>query len=152
MALDYAESLKEKDQTIEYTIDKEVVRLGKERFMCAEPLFQPSLLQVSSPGLSYLLYKCINNCDISIKGELFTNIILVGGTTLFLGFPERLKEELAELAPSTEINIIAQPDRNSAAWAGARVFGQEMMEQNNLWILKEHYDEEGPRVVHSYCF
>ena len=41
------------------------------------------------------------NCDLDVRKELYGNIILSGGTTMFDGFGERLYKEMKQLAPVT---------------------------------------------------
>ena len=40
-------------------------------------------------------------CDIDIRRDLYSNIVLSGGTTMFPGLLERLNKELINLAPTT---------------------------------------------------
>lgn len=42
---------------------------------------------------------CIKLLDIDLRRDMFFNIVLSGGTTLFPGFPERLQAELVRTAP-----------------------------------------------------
>lgn len=47
-------------------------------------------------------------CDIDVRRDLYNNIVMSGGTTLFPGLPERLSKEMTELAPSSmKIKVIA---------------------------------------------
>ena len=40
-------------------------------------------------------------CDVDIRKDLYSNIVLSGGTTMFPGIGERMTKELTALAPST---------------------------------------------------
>jgi actin-related protein len=58
-------------------------------------------------------------CDVDIRKELYANMVLSGGSTLFPGIADRMRKEMRALAPSSmEINIIAQAERKYAAWIG----------------------------------
>merc|ERR1712144_9449 len=47
-----------------------------------------------------------------IRKDLYGNVVLSGGTTMFPGIGERMNKELVALAPSTmKIKIIAPPER-----------------------------------------
>merc|ERR1712154_690086 len=105
--------------------DGQVITIGKERFRCPEPLFQPSLLGKEVAGIHKLTYDSIQKCDVDIRRDLYTNTVLSGGSTMFPGIDKRLNKEMTALAP--------------AAF-------QEM------WITKDEYDESGPGIVHRTVF
>merc|ERR1711879_347882 len=47
-------------------------------------------------------------CDVDIRKDLYGNVVLSGGTTMFPGIADRMQKELTALAPSTmKIKIIA---------------------------------------------
>ena len=50
-------------------------------------------------------------CDVDIRKDLYANIVLSGGTTMYPGIGERMTKELTALAPSTmKIKVVAPPD------------------------------------------
>ena len=58
-------------------------------------------------------------CDVDIRKELYENIVLTGGSTMFEGKAQRIKKELKQLAPySMIIKIIAPPERKYSVWIG----------------------------------
>merc|ERR1711962_985944 len=51
--------------------------------------------------------------DLDIRKDLYANIVLSGGTTMFPGIADRMQKEISQLAPPTmKIKIIAPPERN----------------------------------------
>lgn len=61
------------------------------------------------PGLHEIVYQSIMKSDVDIRKDLFSNIVLSGGTTMFPGISERLNKEITNLAPpSMKIKILAQ--------------------------------------------
>ena len=51
-------------------------------------------------------------CDVDIRKDLYNNIVMSGGTTMFEGIAERMQKEIKALAPeSMTIKIIAPPER-----------------------------------------
>jgi actin-related protein len=57
-----------------------------------------------------------------IRKDLFCNIILSGGSTLFDGMGERMWQEIHTLAPSTaKIKILASPERKFSVWLGGSI-------------------------------
>ena len=68
--------------------DKREVTLGREMCHCAGPIFQPQLLGLSTCGLSDALCNSVRRCDVDIRNELYSNIVLSGGNTMFPGLAE----------------------------------------------------------------
>ena len=132
--------------------DGQVIVIGNERFRCPEALFQPSLLDMKSPGIHEITFSSIMKCDISLRKELYQNIVLSGGSTMFPGIAERMKKELVDLAPTTmQIKIIAPPERKYSVWIGGSILASLSTFQN-MWISREEYGEFGPSIVHRKCF
>ncbi|RWS06576.1 beta-actin-like protein, partial [Leptotrombidium deliense] len=96
-----------------YTLpDGKVIRIGDEQFRCPEALFQPRLLGMESYGIHEITHMSIMRCNIDIHKDMFANILLSGGSTMYSGFAERMLKEITALAPSShKIKIIAQPER-----------------------------------------
>ena len=130
----------------------EHITIDKERFQCPEVLFNPSLIGISSLGIHELCYESIMKSSDEIHKDLFANIVLAGGNTLFPGIADRLQKEITKLAPSTmTVNVIAQPKRQHAAWASASSFAS-LRTYPSSFIYKGDYDESGPSVIHRKCF
>ena len=81
--------------------DGQVITIGNERLRCPEATFQPYLLGLDSAGIHEMTYNSIMKCDDDIREDLWTNIFLSGGSTMFPGFAERMQKELVALAPRT---------------------------------------------------
>ena len=67
--------------------DGQVITIGNERFRCPEALFQPSFLGMEAAGVHETTYNSIMKCDVDIRKDLYSNIVLSGGTTMFPGVP-----------------------------------------------------------------
>jgi actin beta/gamma 1 len=81
--------------------DGNLVTLGTERFRCPEVLFQPSLVGKESSGIHEIVLQSIMKSDVDLRRDLFANVVISGGTTMFTGLGERMAKELMSLAPST---------------------------------------------------
>jgi actin len=61
-------------------------------------------------------------CDVDVRRDLFSNIVLSGGTTMYPGIAERLNKEIVSLAPSSvKIKIVAPPERKYSVWIGGSI-------------------------------
>merc|ERR1719373_499708 len=88
--------------------DVQVITVAAERFRCPEALFQPRFLGKENEGVHGLTYNSIMKCDIDIRKDLYGNIVLSGGSTMFTGIADRMQKEITALAPSTmKIKITA---------------------------------------------
>jgi len=145
-----AESSADLEQTYELP-DGQVITIGNERFRCVEVLFDPSLLGMESEGIHKLTYQSILKCDMDIRKDLYQNIVMSGGTTMFQGLAERMKKEVTNLAPnSMTIKIVAPPERKYSVWIGGSILAS-LSTFEDMWIQKGEYDESGPSIVHRKC-
>uniref|UniRef100_A0A914H8B6 Actin n=1 Tax=Globodera rostochiensis TaxID=31243 RepID=A0A914H8B6_GLORO len=129
-----------------------VIKLNNERFRCPEALFKPSLLGVKSAGAHEMIYNAIKKCGIEYHKELYANIVLSGGSTMYSGIAKRMKKEITALATSTmEVKVIAPPERKHSVWIGGSILASLSTFQQ-MWISKAVYYEFGPSVGHRKCF
>merc|ERR1719464_577260 len=132
--------------------DGQVITVGNERFRCPEVLFQPTLLGKEALGIHDTTFQSIMKCDVDIRKDLYSNVVLSGGTTMFTGIGERMTKELTALAPSTmKIKVVAPPERKYSVWIGGSILSSLSTFQQ-MWISKTEYDESGPTIVHRKCF
>jgi len=132
--------------------DGNVIVIGNERFRCPEVLFQPSFIGKEASGIHDCTFQTIMKCDVDIRKDLYGNIVLSGGTTMFPGVGERMTKELVALAPSTmKIKVVAPPERKYSVWIGGSILSSLSTFQQ-MWISKAEYDESGPAIVHRKCF
>merc|ERR1712236_11282 len=132
--------------------DGQVITIGNERFRCPESLFQPSFLGMEAAGVQETVHGSIMRCDIDIRKDLFANIVMSGGTTMYPGIADRMQKEIGNLAPnSIKIKIIAPPERKYSVWIGGSILASLSTFQQ-MWISKQEYDESGPSIVHRKCF
>jgi actin-related protein len=155
VALDFEAEMKKDPTDLEKTYelpDGNVITVGNERFRCPEYLFQPHLGGKELDGVHKVAFSSIMDCDIDVRKDLYSNIILSGGSTMFEGLPERVQSEIVALAPSgMKVKVIAAPERKYSVWIGGSTIASLSTFQT-MWVTRAEYDELGASIVHRKCF
>jgi len=157
VALDYEAEMaafqndKSKETTYELP-DGTVVTFGNQQIKCPEVLFKPQLIGKDFPGMDKMVYNCIQACDIDVRRDLFKNITLSGGSTMFPGINDRLVKEIKAVAnASVEVKVIAPNERKFSVWIGGSTLSS-LTTFSSMWISKGEYEETGVNIVHRKCF
>jgi actin len=150
---EFAHSTKQFEKDIFYRLpDNENVNVpGTVRIQCPELLFKPELNGFSCKSLHALTWASVQCSDIDYRKELLKNIILSGGSTMYEGLADRLKNEIKNLAPGgAEIQVIAPADRKYSVWKGAASLAS-LSTFAASWVTAEDYAEHGAAVIHNKC-
>lgn len=147
----------------QYTLpDGRMLRIGAERFLAPEILFDPAQHGREGPGLAELVFRTIRKSDMHLQSALFANILLSGGSTLFPGFSSRLERDLRRLhldqvlqgdrarQSRYPVHVEDPPNRHHMVFLGASIHAQAHEGQANSpwWVSRREYDECGSSVVH----
>merc|ERR550537_428990 len=98
-----------------------------------------------------MTYATIMDCDNDVRRDLYGNIILSGGSTLYKGLPDRLEKEMDAKAPQPNmVKIIAPEDRYYSVWIGGSTLCS-LATFEAQWITKDEYEESGVEIVHRKC-
>ncbi|MHC1590705.1 MAG: actin, cytoplasmic 2 [Candidatus Helarchaeales archaeon] len=131
--------------------DGATITVGVERFLAPEVMFNPSAVGKESPPIDEVIFEAVSKCDIDLRRDLYANIVLSGGSTMFPGLKERLTREISELIPqNVEVKIIAPPERMYSVWIGGSILASLKTFQK-MWVTRKEYNEIGPGVIHR-CF
>ncbi|KAK8810478.1 hypothetical protein WA158_007053 [Blastocystis sp. Blastoise] len=156
VALDYSLELKKAsessnlDKSYEMP-DGNIVTLDDERFRVPEILFNPSLINSEFSGIHKATFDSIIRSDLDIRRDLFNNVVLSGGNTMFQGMGERMQKELSSLVSSSlNVKVLASPERKYMVWIGGSILSS-LFTFASMWISKSEYDESGPSIVHRKC-
>lgn len=143
--------------------DGRIIKVGRERFMAPEALFDPSLIDVDGQGMSSALFKTINGADLDIRQSLYNHIVLSGGTTMYPGLPSRLEKDVKQFyrknAKLTNNNLTESdldgimnkfsvriedpPRRKHIVFIGGAVLAKIMKDKPSFWVSKQEYEERG---------
>jgi len=157
VAHDYEEELGKYEESSDgekmYTLpDGRTIKVGNQRFRCPEVLFNPSLIGKEAAGIHETTYNTIMKCDVDIRKDLYQNIVLSGGSTMYPGLSDRLTKEITALAPATmKVKVYAPPERKYSVWIGGSILSSLATFQS-MWITKDEFDDAGPGIVHRKCF
>lgn len=131
--------------------DGQVITVNAERFRVAEVLFKPSLLGLEQAGIAQSTYDAIMKCDPDARNELYQNVVMAGGSTMFAGLSDRLTKELTKLAPpSQEVKVLAHPNRKNAVALGAAAFARAP-DFASRCITAAEFASAGAAIVHTKC-
>ncbi|KAJ3359506.1 actin-2 [Allomyces macrogynus ATCC 38327] len=135
--------------------DGRVIKLGAERFKAPEILFNPDLIGLEYPGMHQVIVDCIQKADLDLRRNLYSNLVLSGGTTLFKGLGDRLLTEVKKLSSSKDqrdvkIKIFAPPERKYSTWIGGSILAS-LSTFKKMWVSAEEYQED-PDIIHKRSF
>ncbi|KAK7030252.1 Actin-2 [Paramarasmius palmivorus] len=115
--------------------DGQVITIGNERFRAPETLFKPHFVGLEDAGIHETVYNSITKCDLDIRRDLYSNVVLSGGSTMYPGIADRMTKELVSMAPSSvKVKIIAPPERKYSVWIGGSILASLSTFQN-LWVF-----------------
>lgn len=138
---------------VEYKLpDGSVMNIGAEAFRAPELLFHPELAGYEYAGVHQCVANAVHRADMDLRRNLYSNIVLAGGSTLFPGFGKRLLNEVIDLAPKDiKIKISAPQERQTSTWIGGSILASLTTFQS-MWVSRAEYKEQGSVVLHRKCF
>uniref|UniRef100_A0A1D1YLI1 Actin-related protein 4 n=1 Tax=Anthurium amnicola TaxID=1678845 RepID=A0A1D1YLI1_9ARAE len=146
--------------------DGQTIEIGADRFKIPDILFNPSLVQTipglerfadstaSIRGLPQMVIESINKCDVDIRRELFSSILLAGGTASMQQLKERLEKDLIEEAPqAARVKVLASgnaTERRFSVWIGGSILAS-LGSFQQMWFSKLEYEEHGVSYIQRKC-
>ena len=135
------------------------ITINDPEIRCLVKYFKPKEYKLMRYGLDLystgqICYDSIQICDIDIRKDLYNNIVLSGGNSMFNGLKEIIEEDVKTLAPYSmkeEVKVIASPERKYAAWIGGSILSS-ISTFESMWITKYEYEEYGDYTVRRKCF
>ena len=99
-----------------------------------------SKLQPQTNGPAQRIRKCIRSIDQGYGSELYKNIVMCGGSTMFRGMEERFEFELSNENLPLPLRGRKQKERQYLSWIGGSVLG-EMSAFGKVALSKADYEE-----------
>jgi actin-like protein 6A len=145
--------------------DGNVVDVGVERIMVGEALFNANLglgsevtvdlhPQQTFSGLHKMVCESIDACDVDIRRDLYSNIILGGGGSVMPGLQARLQLEVTTVIPHGIKCKVHTPATNAetrfASWIGGSVLAS-LGTFHQMWISRAEYEEFGAGILLRKC-
>lgn len=143
------------------------VDVGYERFLAPEVFFQPEIFSSDfTTPLPEIVDKTIQMSPIDTRRNLYSNIVLSGGSTLFKDFGRRLQRDIKKLvdtrtqasearsgitdvkSKSVDVNVVSHHMQRFAVWFG----GSVMTYDPSFYTVchsKADYEEYGPNICRS---
>ncbi|XP_072897518.1 actin-6-like isoform X5 [Hemitrygon akajei] len=107
---------------------------------------------IEAPGIDKLCFNAIMKCDIDLRRDLYANVILAGGSSLFPGIDERMLKELTKMVPTgTPVKVCAPAERKNSVWIGGSILSS-LSAFRQMWVTDCEYKEVGANIVHRKCF
>ncbi|CAM8977114.1 unnamed protein product [Rhodiola kirilowii] len=146
--------------------DGQTIEVGADRFKIPDVLFNPSLVQtipgvenaseisLSVRGLTQMVMDSISKCDVDIRRELYSSILLAGGTSSMNQLKERLEKDLLEESPqAARVKVLASgntTERRFSVWIGGSILAS-LGSFQQMWFSKSEYEEHGAAYIQRKC-
>ncbi|XP_042017132.1 actin-related protein 4-like isoform X2 [Salvia splendens] len=146
--------------------DGQTIEIGADRFKIPDILFNPSLaltipgmensIEITSyaHGLPQMVVESISKCDVDIRRELYSSILLSGGTASMQQLKERLEKDLLEESPqAARVKVLASgnaTERRFSVWIGGSILAS-LGSFQQMWFSKSEFEEHGASYIQRKC-
>ena len=143
VAQDYDQELKSFSPKAYELPDGTSLTVKKERFQCAEALFQPTLVGKETKGIHQVTQRSLNKFPGEMREHMCANVVLSGGTSMLPGFQQRFEKELKALFPGDmKIEVVAPEERKYATFIGGSILSS-LSSFADQWIDYQKFKESG---------
>jgi len=132
--------------------DDQTLKMGNETICVPEVLFNPRDIGIDQVGIPEAIVQAVSETPPGLHGLFYSNIVLVGGSTLLPNFKLRLTDELRKLVPSEFPVLIEQPELpTQTTWCGGSAFAVTP-EYPRSCVSKKEYEEHGDVICKRKFF
>ena len=127
--------------------DGNAIKIGEEKSLAPEILFNPSIIGSEHSSFQEMIVTSINKVDIDLRKNLFNNILISGGNTLFKGIQEKFHTEIKYLSPKNmKVKIHSPGNRLLSCWTGGNVISTlEIFKK--MWVTRDDWSEKGNKSI-----
>ena len=127
--------------------DGNAIKIGEEKSLAPEILFNPSIIGSEHLSFQEMIVTSTNKVDIDLRKNLFNNILISGGNTLFKGIQEKFHTEIKYLSPKNmKVRIHSPGNRLLSCWTGGNVISTlEIFKK--MWVTKDDWGEKGNKSI-----
>jgi len=134
--------------------DGNTIELTEDRMSTVETVFHKIKEVNGFEGYHKMIMEAINKGDLELKKDLYNNIFLCGGNTLFGNFAERMQKSLFNsMNQNFRLKIITHPsnvEKKFSSWIGGSIL-TSLGTFHQLWLSKQEVDEHGAMIVERKC-
>ena len=121
-----------------------IVTIANERFTVPELLFTPSDIGMQQEGLPKSILQSIYSLPKGLWQPFLANVLVVGGSSKFTGFMDRLESELRSIVSDEYLVRIARAqDPIKNVWLGGARLAQNEDVLRDLVVTRQEYLEHG---------
>ncbi|XP_067872561.1 uncharacterized protein [Heterodontus francisci] len=121
--------------------------ITNQKFSCPEVIFKPFLLGKDIQNLPALAHSVIERCSEETRNDMYANIVLAGGNSMFRNMEERFQQEMTSLSkPGTKVKVFAPPNRNYLSWKGAAILSS-LSNFHQMCVSRQDFEEFGATVL-----
>ena len=127
--------------------DGNAIKIGEEKCIAPEILFNPSIIGSEYLSFQEMIVTSINKVDIDLRKNLYTNVLISGGNTLFKGIQEKFHTEIKYLSPKNmKVKIHSPGNRLLSCWTGGNVISTlEIFKK--MWVTRDDWSEKGNKSI-----
>lgn len=152
----FDDSMRHKIPAVQFNLpDGRSVPIDADRFQMPELLFNPEPLEKEHPtamSLQDLVMRSVLSIDIGSRKDMFYNILLAGGNSVYQDISTRLAKEVSFLAGAARVRVPSSTasDRKMASWVGGSILGS-LSGFHDMWVTRAEYLEHGASILERKC-
>jgi len=108
-----------------------------------------------------MVVESIGRADIDIRRDLFQNVVVAGGNTLYKGFLERLQRQIPEISPqNVKVKVVSGggggsgsssgSERRFSSWVGGSILSS-LGSFQQMWMSRQEFEEHGAIMIERKC-
>ena len=105
-------------------------------------------------GAPSMLVDTANSCDVDIKKELYSNLLMTGGNLLYGNTVEEVVGRVGQAAPGNvkvkPVSVCWPHERKYLAWIGGSI-ATSLSSFQSYWIGNQEWKEAGPQIIDKKC-